>query len=305
MEAVRTPDEIRDVNTRYHDVAASSYDSKWGIDFGEIGQNAGSRQAAQAARIGAGTRLSSARSRSAPAPATSASTAPGRRRQGGDLHGHLSGDGRARSRANARRLGLNVRAARADAESLPFPDQSFDLVLGHAVLHHLPDLSRAFSEFQRVLRPGGRIAFAGEPSRFGDHLAAVPKRAAAVLAPAWRTLMRAAAAHPPAPGSDEHDDHRLERFVDIHAFAPADLTRHAKSAGFTGVSVRGEELVANWFGWFNRALEASANPDDVPMLWRQYAFHGYLLLQRLDEHVLEPMLPPAIFYNLLLTARKP
>ena len=38
MEAVRSADEIRDVNTRYHDVAASSYDSKWGIDFGEVGQ---------------------------------------------------------------------------------------------------------------------------------------------------------------------------------------------------------------------------------------------------------------------------
>ncbi len=40
------------------------------------------------------------------------------------------------------------------------------------------------------------------------------------------------------------------------------------------------------------------------MLWRQYAFHGYLALQRLDERLLEPMLPPAIFYNLLLTARR-
>src|ERR1700739_84993 len=38
MEALRTADEIRDVNPRYHDVAASSYDSKWGIDFGEVGQ---------------------------------------------------------------------------------------------------------------------------------------------------------------------------------------------------------------------------------------------------------------------------
>src|SRR5436190_20523433 len=38
MEALRTADEIRDVNTRYHDVAASSYDSKWGIDFGPVGQ---------------------------------------------------------------------------------------------------------------------------------------------------------------------------------------------------------------------------------------------------------------------------
>ena len=69
--------------------------------------------------------------------------------------------------------------------------------------------------------------------------------------------------------------------------------------------VRGEELVANWFGWFNRALEATADQDDVPMLWRQYAFHGYLMLQQLDGNVLEPLLPPAIFYNLLLTARKP
>jgi len=42
----------------------------------------------------------------------------------------------------------------------------------------------------------------------------------------------------------------------------------------------------------------------VPMLWRQYAFHGYLLLQRVDEHVLEPLLPPALFYNLLLAARR-
>src|SRR5205807_5089822 len=38
MEALRSADEIRDVNTRYHDVAAASYDSKWGIDFGSVGQ---------------------------------------------------------------------------------------------------------------------------------------------------------------------------------------------------------------------------------------------------------------------------
>jgi hypothetical protein len=93
--------------------------------------------------------------------------------------------------------------------------------------------------------------------------------------------------------------------VDIHAFSPGELAGHARRAGFVDVRVRGEELVANWFGWFNRALEATAIPDDVPMLWRQYAFRGYLILQRVDQHVLEPVLPPAIFYNLLLTARQP
>src|SRR3954451_16824508 len=33
-----SPERIKEVNERYHDVAAASYDSKWGIDFGEIGQ---------------------------------------------------------------------------------------------------------------------------------------------------------------------------------------------------------------------------------------------------------------------------
>src|SRR3954468_2435746 len=33
-----TADEIRDVNTRYHDGAAAGYDAKWGIDYGEVGR---------------------------------------------------------------------------------------------------------------------------------------------------------------------------------------------------------------------------------------------------------------------------
>src|SRR6202789_34641 len=34
-----TPEHIKDVNTRYHDAAAHEYDAKWGIDFGDIGQD--------------------------------------------------------------------------------------------------------------------------------------------------------------------------------------------------------------------------------------------------------------------------
>jgi SAM-dependent methyltransferase len=300
---VLTADEIRDVNTRYHDVAASSYDSKWGIDFGEVGQAqvvGKLRKVLGAAldggferslEVGAGTGYFSLNLLRAGIvrEATCTDISPGMVRALG---------------ANAERLGLTVRTARADAESLPFPGASFDLVLGHAVLHHLPDLERAFREFHRVLTPGGYVVFAGEPSRFGDRLAALPKRGAIAVAPLWRRALRAAPPpSPPQNGSMNGDDHGLERVVDIHAFAPADLARHARAAGFSDVKVRGEELLANWFGWFNRSLEASANPDDVPMLWRQYAFRGYLLLQRVDQRLLEPRLPPAIFYNLLLAAR--
>ncbi len=159
---------------------------------------------------------------------------------------------------NAATLGIEVETAACDASELPFEDESFDIVLGHAVLHHLPDLDRAFAEFERVLAPGGMLFFAGEPSRHGDRIAAVPKRAGLALAPAWRRAIRAR----PAPHDDAagEDDHALEGMVDVHAFVPADLEDRASAAGFEQVRVQGEELLANWFGWFNRTLEATADP---------------------------------------------
>jgi hypothetical protein len=93
--------------------------------------------------------------------------------------------------------------------------------------------------------------------------------------------------------------------VDVHAFVPADLERHAFAAGLEDVRVRGEELLANWFGWTNRTLEATADPASIPWLWVQYAYRGYLLLQAVDRWLLEPRLPASVFYNLMVAARKP
>ena len=45
-------------------------------------------------------------------------------------------------------------------------------------------------------------------------------------------------------------------------------------------------------------------PEEVPWVWRQFAFRSYLALQRVDESVLEPRLPAPLFYNLVLSARK-
>jgi hypothetical protein len=161
------------------------------------------------------------------------------------------------------------------------------------------------AEFCRVLRPGGTILFAGEPSRYGDRIAAVPKRGAHAVAPAWRALMRARAA-PWVNGDGQDDDgHALERWVDVHAFSPGELSSLARESGFAQVRVGGEELVANWFGWSNRALESTAVAEEVPWLWRQYAYRGYLALQAVDRKLLEGRLPAALFYNLLLSGRRP
>src|SRR6266480_3305548 len=116
--------------------------------------------------------------------------------------------------ANADRLGIDVDAVACDAEQLPFEDESFDLVFGHAVLHHLPDLDASFAELYRVLRPGGMIAFCCEASRYGDKLASYPKRAGVRAAPLWRTLMRAHERRNGHSTPHEVQEHALEATVD-------------------------------------------------------------------------------------------
>lgn len=63
----------------------------------------------------------------------------------------------------------NVRLARGNAESLPFPDATFDTVYGCSVLHHL-ELAPALGEAWRVLRPGGRLVFS-EPNLLNPQVA--------------------------------------------------------------------------------------------------------------------------------------
>lgn len=299
-----TADHIKDVNTRYHDVAAESYDAKWGIDFGDIGRaqvtaklrkslDGAEPRFGDALEIGSGTGyfslnlLAGGRIESA----TCTDISPGM----------LSA-----LRGNADRLGVEVETVETEAEQLPFADQSFDLVFGHAVLHHIPDMDRAAREFLRVLRPGGTVAFCGEPSAYGDRLAALPKRFGRFVAPAWRALVRAPKlAAAPGETAEEAAGHRLETEVDVHAFEPDALAETFTGAGFESPYLRGEELVANAYGWGLRTVEASADPAGVPVLWRQFAFRSYLALQKLDSAILEPRLPPRLFYNLVVSATKP
>jgi ubiquinone/menaquinone biosynthesis C-methylase UbiE len=303
-----TADEIREINARYHDLAAESYDSKWGIDYGPIGHEqvlnklgkalgAKPRQYPRALEIGAGTGYFSLNLLLARVieQATAVDISAGMLQQ---------------LESTAERLGLSLETVRADAEELPFEDESFDIVLGHAVLHHLPGLDRALSEFQRVLAPGGTLVFMGEPSRYGDRLAAMPKRLGQLAAPAWRRLVGVESPNGEGPAHVHEEAHRnrdggLEFLVDVHVFSPERLEELATRAGFSDVRVSGEELLASAYGWLLRTLQAGLDPEEVPLLWHQFAFRSYLALRWLDESLLEPRLPASVFYNLMLSARKP
>src|SRR5687768_15593191 len=136
-----TPEHIRDVNERYHDAAASSYDAKWGIDFGDLGRDqtrqklekalgaAPEAPFGRALEIGSGTGYFSLNLMQEGVISELVAT-------------DVSAGMLTSLSATASALGLadRVETRQADAESLPFEDESFDLVLGHAVLHHIPDL---------------------------------------------------------------------------------------------------------------------------------------------------------------------
>lgn len=75
-----------------------------------------------------------------------------------------------------KKFGLKSIFAVGDAERLSFPDNSFDVVLFFATLHHLPkkSMEKSLAEAHRVLRKGGRVVVA-EPNLWNpkimiDHL---------------------------------------------------------------------------------------------------------------------------------------
>jgi arsenite methyltransferase len=67
----------------------------------------------------------------------------------------------ATARRAAGEMGLdNVEFLEAEAEQLPFPDESFDVIISNGVIDLIPDKDAVFAEFFRVLKPGGRIQVA-------------------------------------------------------------------------------------------------------------------------------------------------
>jgi ubiquinone/menaquinone biosynthesis C-methylase UbiE len=96
--------------------------------------------------------------------------------------------------------GLESELIVGDAEDLPFPDASFDIVYSWGVLHHTPDTQEAVRQVYRVLRPGGeaRIMVYHRPSLVGLMLWA---RYALVAGSPRRTLADVYAHHLESPGT--------------------------------------------------------------------------------------------------------
>lgn len=73
---------------------------------------------------------------------------------------------------NIGRAGLRgrIELKQADATNLPFPAQSFDLVVCYGALHHIPEYEKAIQEMFRVLKQGSKLLVAEPPQQLFKHI---------------------------------------------------------------------------------------------------------------------------------------
>ena len=161
---------------------------------------------------------------------------------GADITGvDLSAESIVRAQHRCELAGYAPDVRQADAEHLPFADNTFDIVYSYGVMHHSPDPAQCIREARRVLKPGGtlRIMIYHHPSLVGIML---------WLRYGWlreKSLRGAVFDHLESPGTNSYSFDEARRMLGgfehiklSQEFSPGDLLLNEPSARFRGTFCR-------------------------------------------------------------------
>lgn len=127
---------------------------------------------------------------------------------------------------SAKDHGCEVETIVSDMTRLPFEDSSVDLMVGCAMLHHVPEPEALLKEVHRVMKPGAPMVIIGEPSVIGEQLTYVLKLPVILAVKVYRMIT----------GRTiqiwEHD------MIDVHTFNLGEIRK--MSSQFSNVSFRCE-----------------------------------------------------------------
>lgn len=159
----------------------------------------------------------------------------------------------------------------ADAQELPFEDNSFDVVMANHTLHHISDMDKAISEARRVLKKGGVFVVATNSTNTMPELQVLMRRAIVLL-----TRTGAAQVRAPQMPSDRFALENGIRHLSQHFYA---VVRHDLPSALVFPDV--EPAMA--YLESTRDLRESALPEDV--IWEDVMMIMRQQINQLIKHL--------------------
>lgn len=179
---------------------------------------------------------------------------------------------------------MNVFLTQGDAEYLPFNSNSFDFIIGHAILHHLPGIDKALKEIHRVLKPQGACIFT-EPSRTGSRIIATIQWFFWFIPFIIRRFTKT----------------KQEKMVEIDTFTVKKLEQSMQKAGFLNVYTR------PFAGFISRIFYWIMDPFSQRISNKYY----HLIVDKivdtlslLDEYIFTAFIPKSWFDEVFILVHK-